>query len=651
MTMVALRQESLQQALDRIYHALAAHTDPGLQQDTQRWSISERQSTDSITSPLRHLSESFDLSPFESDVLTLCAGVELESRFARACASIHNEPTKTWPTFGLAFKMLPSAHWSALSPNAPLRRWKLILLDSSASLLGSSLRIDEPILHYLLGNPCSDDRVQPFIHLLPPITGYSSDAHRRLISQGASLWRSTDEGSRSILLVGSTVNDRQWFFQQLCHLSGHTPYTLNAADVPASPIEREQLANAWTREALLMDAALYIHTSDADSIETRHNITSFVNRVSTPTATEVSEGSTLERSDCIRLYLPTIKQQERRALWTEGLGPLAEQMNGSFDRLVDSFSLDAIAIRSTATLAKEAVTSLSGNESEPDFAAITWNVCRTQARRSLDLLAHRIEPRAVWNDLVLPDLQRQTLRQIVLHVRRRPLVQNDWGFASKYARGSGVSALFSGPSGTGKTMAAEVIANELALDLYHIDLASIMSKYIGETEKHLRRLFDAADESGAVLLFDEADALFGKRSEVNDSHDRYANLQISYLLQRMESYRGVAILTTNMKQALDTAFLRRLRFIVLFPFPDAAQRQAIWRQVFPAQTPIAELDYKRLAQLNVPGGIIRNIATHSAFLAAEEGTSIHMEHILRASRIEYAKIDKPLTATETGGWS
>ena len=650
MTATNLQYESLQQAFDRIYQSIAVHFGPDLQQSVQDWKISEHPSPDPTNSPLRHITESFQLSPFEKDVLTLCAATELESRFAKACALIHGESTKTWPTFGLAFSTLSLAHWSALSPNAPLRHWKLLHVDNSIPLLSSPLRIDESILHFLLGNPCSDDRLQPFIIRLPTIIGYSSDAHRYLIDQGATLWRSTRDQPKSILLVGSTTHDRHWVFQQICRLSGRAPYTLYAADIPALPIEREQLANAWTREALLMDAALYIRTSDADGVEIIRSIIPFVNRVSTPIAIEVREGSALERFDGIRLYVPAIKEQERRTLWTESLGPLAQQMNGSFDRLVDSFSLDAAAINSAGALARETAASLSVNASEPDLAAVTWNVCRTQARRSLDSLAHRIEPKAVWDDLVLPDLQRQTLRQIVLHVRRRSLVQNDWGFSNKYARGSGVTALFSGPSGTGKTMAAEVIANELDLDLYHVDLSSIMSKYIGETEKHLRRIFDAADESGAVLLFDEADALFGKRSEVNDSHDRYANLQVSYLLQRMESYRGVAILTTNMKQAIDTAFLRRLRFIVLFPFPDAAQRQLIWRHVFPMQTPIAELDYKRLAQLNVPGGIVRSIATHSAFLAAEEGTSIHMEHILRAARIEYAKIDKPLTATETGGW-
>ena len=178
----------------------------------------------------------------------------------------------------------------------------------------------------------------------------------------------------------------------------------------------------------------------------------------------------------------------------------------------------------------------------------------------------------------------------------------------------------------------------------------MVSKYIGETEKNLRRVFDAAEEGGAVLLFDEADALFGKRSEVKDSHDRYANIEVSYLLQRMEAYRGLAILTTNMKSALDTAFLRRIRFVVQFPFPDATQRASIWRHIFPASTPTESLDMHKLARLNVAGGNIRNIALHAAFLAAHADEPVRMGHLLRAARSEYAKLEKPLTDSEIAGW-
>jgi SpoVK/Ycf46/Vps4 family AAA+-type ATPase len=242
------------------------------------------------------------------------------------------------------------------------------------------------------------------------------------------------------------------------------------------------------------------------------------------------------------------------------------------------------------------------------------------------------------------------VRKPTIRVRQRSKVYETWGFAAKGARGLGIGALFSGASGTGKTMAAEALAGELRLDLYRIDLSQVVSKYIGETEKNLRRVFDAAEEGGAVLLFDEADALFGKRSEVKDSHDRYANIEVSYLLQRMESYRGLAILTTNMKNALDAAFLRRIRFIVSFPFPDAEQRAEIWRRIFPPSTPTEGLDVDKLARLNVAGGNIRNIALNAAFLAADAGQPVCMSHLLRGARGEYAKLEKPLTDAEIGGW-
>jgi SpoVK/Ycf46/Vps4 family AAA+-type ATPase len=217
-------------------------------------------------------------------------------------------------------------------------------------------------------------------------------------------------------------------------------------------------------------------------------------------------------------------------------------------------------------------------------------------------------------------------------------------------RSLGISALFSGNSGTGKSLAAEVLANELNLDLYRIDLSGVVSKYIGETEKNLRRVFDAAENSGAILLFDEADALFGARSEVKDSHDRYANVEVSYLLQRMEAYSGLAILTTNLKNAIDAAFLRRLRFVVNFPFPDQAMRAEIWQRAFPAHLPAEGLDCTRLAQLGVAGGSIRNIALNAAFIAADSGEPLQMRHLLRAARSEYAKLEKTLTESEIAGW-
>ena len=277
-----------------------------------------------------------------------------------------------------------------------------------------------------------------------------------------------------------------------------------------------------------------------------------------------------------------------------------------------------------------------------------WQAARMQTRARLSEIAQRIEPTATWEDLVLPETEKKVLLQITAAQRQRNKVHHQWGFWRRGARGLGCSALFAGPSGTGKTLSAEILAGELQLDLYRIDLSQIVNKYIGETEKNLRRVFDAAEDSGAVLLFDEADALFGKRSEVKDSRDRYANIEVSYLLQRMEAYQGLAILTTNMKSVLDTAFLRRLRHVVQFPFPDPAQRTELWRRVFPADTPMEGFDPVRLSQLALAGGNIRNIALAAAFLAADAEEPVRMEHLYDAARSEYAKLDKPFPEHELG---
>ena len=269
----------------------------------------------------------------------------------------------------------------------------------------------------------------------------------------------------------------------------------------------------------------------------------------------------------------------------------------------------------------------------------------------MENLAQRIVPMSGWEDLVLPEPQVQALRQVASQMRHRMTVHETWGFSLKGRRGLGVTALFAGESGTGKTLAAEVLARELALELYRVDLSAVVSKYIGETEKNLKQVFDAAEEGGVLLLFDEADALFGKRSEVKDSHDRYANIEVSYLLQRMEAYQGLAILTTNSKSALDKSFQRRLRFTVSFPFPDSTQREAIWLRIFPDTTPTQGLDYARLAQLNVAGGNIRNIALNASFLAAASGTPVQMVHVLQAAKMEAQKIERPISEAEIRGWA
>jgi SpoVK/Ycf46/Vps4 family AAA+-type ATPase len=322
------------------------------------------------------------------------------------------------------------------------------------------------------------------------------------------------------------------------------------------------------------------------------------------------------------------------------------------EKFVSQFNLTSETIRKVgAEVFANGITQEGNGDADPEkLEKKLWRACCKYTRPQIDELAQRIGPMANWDEIVLPDVQKNMLREIAAQVRQRNKVYSEWGFAKKNLRGLGISALFTGESGTGKTMASEVLANELQLDLYRIDLSKVVNKYIGETEKNLKRIFDAAEDGGAILLFDEADALFGKRSEVKDSHDRYSNIEVSYLLQRMETYRGLAILTTNMKGALDKAFLRRIRFVVQFPFPDITQRAEIWSKVFPTDTPRIDLNIDHLARLNVAGGNIRNIALNAAFIAADEGNPVLMSHIFRAAKTEYDKLEKPLTNIEVKVW-
>lgn len=546
---------------------------------------------DGVPPALASLCAAFGLSPFERDVLLLCAGAELDGSVATLCASASGDPGRPYPTFGLALAILDAPYWSALAPVAPLRRWRLVEVVNAGTdpLVTARLRIDERVLHHLAGLDYLDERLAALIKLVT-FAGKPEPGHAAIAKEIAARLHAT-RGPIAIQLCGDDRASKRLVAAAACSGIGGSLYELGADDIPTSAFERETLARLWEREAALSAAVLLLET----------------------TGGEVTG---------------------RAVAFATGLG-------------------SPLIVLSREPLGLPVRTSVRFDVSRPRWQnpqVIRQSSLRSGADGRMDVLAQRIEPLATWDDLVLPGPQLDTLREIAAHTRQMHVVYGDWGFAGKSTRGLGISALFSGTSGTGKTMAAEVLANELALDLYRIDLSAVVSKYIGETEKNLRRVFDTAEETGAILLFDEADALFGKRTEVKDSHDRYANIEVSYLLQRMEAYAGLAILTTNFRSAMDTAFLRRIRFIVNFPFPDTAQRAEIWRRVFPPQTPVDGIDLGRLTQLSVAGGNIRNIAMNAAFLAADAGEPVGMAHLLRAARGEYAKLEKPMSDAEFGNW-
>jgi ATP-dependent 26S proteasome regulatory subunit len=597
---------------------------------------------------LETLCAAFGLSSFERNVLLLCAGMELDSTFAEHFAAAQNDPQRAYPSFGLALAALPEAHWSALPPAAPLRYWRLVEVAGGDTLMTGRLRIDERVLHHLAGMYHLDERLQGLVETLDA-PGDLPPSHHVVVDKISRLWSQRKDGSSvpAIQLCGGEAAGKHAVAAAASASVGLRLHAIRAADVPAAATEREALARLWEREAVLSGSALLVDCQEAGDTDSLRPALSLVERLGGVLIVSSREPLDTRRRQLIRLDVNKPSAAEQRSLWRSTLGPLAHELNGQIEVLTSQFDLGVQEIRAASA---ELLADASGVGDEISDTVL-WDVCRVQSRPRLDDLAQRIEHAAGWDDLVLPESQRRTLREVAAHVRQRTRVYEAWGFADRGARGLGISALFAGASGTGKTMAAEVLANELRLDLYRIDLSQVVSKYIGQTEKNLGRVFDAAEEGGAILLFDEADALFGKRSEVRDSHDRYANIEISYLLQRMEAYRGLAILTTNMKDALDGAFMRRIRFVVQFPFPDSEHRAEIWRRIFPPDAPTEGLDANRLARLSVTGGNIRNIALNAAFLAADAGEPVRMAHLARAARGEYAKLEKPLTEAEIGGWA
>jgi hypothetical protein len=595
---------------------------------------------------LRILCDRFGLSRFERLALTLFAAPELASGFGARCAAAANDARRQYPTFGLAMAALPEAHWSAFAPDAPLRYYCLVQVGDG-ELAHARARIDERALHFLLGTATRDERLMAIVELIPAGRPENlAPSQLDMAGQIAALWSRSEPPL--IQLCGGEHAGKEAVLAEACSRMGCALHALRASDIALDPSQRDGLARLWAREALLAASALVIVVDDADHPEQVKAATVFAERATGLVAVASRDPLRLRRRLSARLNLERPSPDEQGTLWHRILGPLAERMNGQIGGIVAQFSLGMSAMSGAAAELRRRA---DGGEQEHELAALLWDACRSQARPRMDDLAQRIKPAASWDDIVLPPDQLQLVRDVAAHVRQRAKVYEQWGFSKRGSRGLGISAVFAGASGTGKTMAAEVIAAELDLDLYRVDLSQVVSKYIGETEKNLRRVFDAAEEGGAVLLFDEADALFGKRSEVKDSHDRYANLEVSYLLQRMEQYRGLAILTTNMRNALDTAFLRRLRFVVEFPFPGPVERAEIWRRIFPPATPREGLDVHRLARLNVPGGVIRNIALNAAFIAADLGEPVRMVHVRHATEIEFLKLERPLSEADLGGWS
>jgi AAA+ superfamily predicted ATPase len=602
----------------------------------------------------------FGLTSFERNVLLLCLAPELDPTFERLYAYVQDDVTRKHATPHLALTLFggrsedePDAR-NSLLPESPLRRYQLVILGPGPSP-GTArdarpMRLDDRVVDYLRGINRPDERLSDLLRPVLPVP--IPQPHHKLVDQLRRYIKSSARRGPwppALNLIGPPDAGKRAVAQASCNRLGLQLYGLDVARLHAPGLERQELMRLIERESVLLQMAIYLDVADVDSSDKTMvaSIADVIERLGVFLVVGGRERWQGAR-EMVALRVPKPDASDQREIWLQALSGTGDSPNGHIGALVQQFDFGPETITRAAAAGKALALLRTSDDNAEPTAGDLWQACREQAGWHLDQLAQRITPCCTWEDIVLPEDVFRQLQEIAAQVANRPQVYETWGFGARLNRGRGISALFSGPSGTGKTMAAEVLASDLELDLYRIDLAGVVSKYIGETEKNLRGVFDAAEQSGAILFFDEADALFGKRTEVKDSHDRYANIEVNYLLQRMEDYRGLAILATNRKSALDQAFMRRLRFLVDFPFPNTDGRRDIWRKVFPQQVPVDGLDYDALSRLELAGGNIRNIALNAAFLAASEGGSLGMNHIMRAARREYAKIDKMITEGEWG---
>ncbi|MDP5181576.1 ATP-binding protein [Blastococcus sp. BMG 814] len=563
---------------------------------------------------LDRVADGFGLSDFERAVLLLAAGPELVGAVADELTAVHGDPC---PTFGLALSLLPGAHWNALTPAAPLRRWRLLHPPGAESVTGARLTVDERVLHSLLGA----DYLEPELAVIArPVCPHPAlpDSLSAAADRVTDAWRERRipllQGPQppNLLCVAGVAADR----------TGLSLYTVSAEDLPAAAPDRDRVLRLMERESVLAGAAWAFDVDAARGEEPRAAVRAICG-MDAPVALLGAADPVAGAPEPVAVRVPRLPIPERLAAVRRALAGPAPGAAGSRE------------VETVAGVFDLSLPDLDLAARDAAHGIPLWDACRARSRGRFPG-TQVITPRARWEDLVLPEAKIEQLRALVAAVRHRSRVLHEWGFADRSGRGLGTAALFTGPSGTGKTLAAEVIAGELGLDLVVVDLSQVVSKYIGETEKNLGRVFDAAEDGAAVLLFDEADTLFGKRTEVRDSHDRYANLEVGYLLQRIESFRGLALLTTNARSALDQAFLRRLRTVVTFTYPDKAAREALWRRAFPAATPTAGLDPARLATVDLPGGGIAAAALTAAYLGAETGM-VDADMVATATRWELAK--------------
>ncbi len=615
---------------------------------------------------LPHISKMLNLSPFEESCIIICLAPELDQKFERIYAHIQDNMVLQNPSIDMVIKLFAASEKeritlrTAFAPQAPLMRFLLEcgkdFMDTRVPLIARPLKLEDWVVNFLLDYEVLDERLVQVSKILQ-VRGALEDIEltdiEKNIIRFMTYFSSNREGNyrRIFYLYGPDGVGKKNHAIAVCQRLGYSLIITDIEKILASDISFVEVLKLLGRHAILGNTALCFEnfsamlTEDDKYLNKLYLLMDMLVTFS-PVSFILGEApwspALLDvHVNYIQIECPAPNEKERRAYWESASQSYELDQIINFDDLTGSFRFTLGQIQA-ALNHSESLAVWNGASNGLIGEADLYNACYSQSNRKLNTLAAKINTVYNWDALVLPTEQTSQLREICHQVKYRSIVYRDWGFEKRLSLGKGLNVLFSGPPGCGKTMAAEVIANELGLEIYKIDVSQIVSKYIGETEKNIAKIFLEAETSNAILFFDEADALFGKRSEVKDSHDRYANMEISYLLQRIEEYEGIIILATNLSQNIDEAFLRRLHFSVEFPFPEKAQRKLIWQGMFPKVAPLdKDIDYEFMSdKFLLAGGNIKNIVLNAAFYAAHEASSITMKHIMLAAKREYKKLGK-----------
>jgi SpoVK/Ycf46/Vps4 family AAA+-type ATPase len=617
---------------------------------------------------LPQLAHLFTLTPFELQAVIICLAPELRRKYDKLYAFLQDDITRKKPSVDLILDLLclsEAERWAAgayFSEHSPLIQAGILQVTndphspSGSSNLARFLNLDRRILDYLTSDNRLDGRLSGLVQVFGPETTLDAvfveaSIKTNLIHLTRQHFTSQQAGPKKLILhfYGPYGAGKRKLALGICEQLNCPLLYLDLSVLLAGESDYETQLWLLFRESLLLQAAVFLDNVDAlapemDKSPVLKKLARLVNMygwlIFLAGEKALMTNAVFGQTPFHSISLTVADVPLREAAWLEALAEVPGAETAWAKPLARQFRLTPGQIIDAVELAENG-RSLHQESPTLSLSDLT-QACRSQSNQKLGELALKVNPHYGWNDIILPADKLAHLHEICNQARRYYQIFDEWGFGQKISHGKGLSALFTGPPGTGKTMAAEVIAHDLHLDLYKVDLSGVVSKYIGETEKNLARIFQEAESSNAILFFDEADALFGKRTQVSDAHDRYANIETSYLLQKMEEYEGVVILATNLRENMDDAFTRRIRFIVEFPFPDARHRQEIWQSHFPPNAPVSgSIDYEFLARrFQIAGGNIKNVALNAAFLAAENGGMIEMKHVLHGTKREFEKMGK-----------